>query len=103
MHSKWFVGKIYFTVLVAVFCCGYHVGTPPRVHAASADMPSSLQGTIRVSGAWALYPMMVKWVEEFKKFTRGFVSTFLQAVPERYYGCPVRAGGYRYGLQGTPS
>ena len=26
-----------------------------------------LQGTIRVSGAWALYPMMVKWGEEFKK------------------------------------
>jgi len=67
MHSKWFVGKIYFTVLVAVFCCGYHAGTPPGVRAASADMPSSLQGTIRVSGAWALYPMMVKWAEEFKK------------------------------------
>lgn len=26
-----------------------------------------LQGTIRVSGAWALYPMMVKWGEEFTK------------------------------------
>lgn len=26
-----------------------------------------LAGTIRVSGAWALYPMMVKWTEEFKK------------------------------------
>ncbi len=25
------------------------------------------QGTIRVSGAWALYPMMVKWGEEFKR------------------------------------
>ena len=28
---------------------------------------SELQGTIRVSGAWALYPMMVKWGEEFGK------------------------------------
>ncbi|MHB8108745.1 MAG: PstS family phosphate ABC transporter substrate-binding protein [Syntrophorhabdaceae bacterium] len=28
---------------------------------------SGLQGTIRVSGAWALYPMMVKWGEEFMK------------------------------------
>ncbi len=28
---------------------------------------SELQGTIRVSGAWALYPMMVKWGEEFKR------------------------------------
>lgn len=26
-----------------------------------------VSGTIRVSGAWALYPMMVKWAEEFKK------------------------------------
>ncbi|MGZ3495749.1 MAG: hypothetical protein ACXWM6_17285, partial [Thermodesulfobacteriota bacterium] len=24
-----------------------------------------LRGTIRVSGAWALYPMVVKWGEEF--------------------------------------
>ncbi len=28
---------------------------------------SRLQGTIRVSGAWALYPMMVKWGEEFMR------------------------------------
>lgn len=26
-----------------------------------------LHGTIRVSGAWALYPMMVKWGEEFRR------------------------------------
>jgi phosphate transport system substrate-binding protein len=26
-----------------------------------------LRGTIRVSGAWALYPMMVTWAEEFQK------------------------------------
>jgi len=26
-----------------------------------------LQGTITVSGAWALYPMVVKWAEEFQK------------------------------------
>jgi phosphate transport system substrate-binding protein len=26
-----------------------------------------IRGTIRVSGAWALYPMMVKWGEEFRK------------------------------------
>ena len=28
---------------------------------------TKLQGTIRISGAWALYPMMVRWAEEFKK------------------------------------
>jgi phosphate transport system substrate-binding protein len=26
-----------------------------------------LKGTIRVSGAWALYPMMVRWAEEYNK------------------------------------
>jgi phosphate transport system substrate-binding protein len=28
---------------------------------------TELEGTIKVSGAWALYPMMVKWAEEFQK------------------------------------
>jgi len=27
----------------------------------------AFEGTVRVSGAWALYPMMVKWAEEFRK------------------------------------
>lgn len=35
---------------------------------AGAMRPAAkLQGTIRISGAWALYPMMVRWAEEFKK------------------------------------
>ncbi len=34
----------------------------------TAPRPTAeLQGTIRVSGAWALYPMMVKWGEEFRR------------------------------------
>jgi phosphate transport system substrate-binding protein len=32
-----------------------------------SETPPLLEGTIRVSGAWALYPMMVKWGEEFKR------------------------------------
>lgn len=28
---------------------------------------AELRGTVRVSGAWALYPMMVRWGEEFHK------------------------------------
>lgn len=28
---------------------------------------AELEGTIRISGAWALYPMVVKWAEEFEK------------------------------------
>ncbi len=30
-----------------------------------------LKGTITVSGAWALYPMMVRWAEEFQKINPG--------------------------------
>jgi phosphate transport system substrate-binding protein len=38
------------------------------VLSAYASEPSqSMKGTIRISGAWALYPMMVKWGEEFRK------------------------------------
>jgi phosphate transport system substrate-binding protein len=33
---------------------------------ASSD-PGSLSGTIAISGAWALYPMAVRWAEEFQK------------------------------------
>jgi phosphate transport system substrate-binding protein len=33
----------------------------------SPETTVALEGTIRVSGAWALYPMMVKWGEEFRK------------------------------------
>ena len=35
--------------------------------AGSPDSGPLLQGTVRVSGAWALYPMMVRWGEEFSK------------------------------------
>ncbi len=34
--------------------------TPPAV-------TSTLEGTITISGAWALYPMAVRWAEEFQK------------------------------------
>jgi phosphate transport system substrate-binding protein len=32
---------------------------------------SSKKGIIRVSGAWALYPMMVRWAEEYQKLNPG--------------------------------
>jgi len=32
---------------------------------------TQLQGTVRISGAWALYPMMVKWGEEYRKVHPG--------------------------------
>ncbi len=40
---------------------------------AGATTPTgdALKGTITVSGAWALYPMMVRWGEEFTKLHPG--------------------------------
>jgi phosphate transport system substrate-binding protein len=36
--------------------------------AASAGLiPAAPEGTIAISGAWALYPMVVKWAEEYQK------------------------------------
>lgn len=35
--------------------------------ASQVPPPAPLGGTISISGAWALYPMVLKWVEEFKK------------------------------------
>lgn len=39
----------------------------PFSSVSDAQPTQNLKGTIRVSGAWALYPMMVKWAEEFRK------------------------------------
>lgn len=33
----------------------------------TAAKPAEAAGTVRVSGAWALYPMMVRWAEEYNK------------------------------------
>ena len=47
--------------------------TGNRAAAGAANDPErervnqSVPDTIRISGAWALYPMMVKWAEEFRK------------------------------------
>jgi len=37
----------------------------------NSGSPADLTGRIRVSGAWALYPMMVRWAEEFRKLHPG--------------------------------
>lgn len=38
---------------------------------APTQSQTELQGTITISGAWALYPMMVRWGEEFQKLHPG--------------------------------
>ncbi|MFA5322220.1 MAG: substrate-binding domain-containing protein [Smithella sp.] len=68
MRFQGFGRKIGFIVLAAVFCfCHNNLFNPLPAGAESAVREASIKGTIRVSGAWALYPMMVKWAEEFKK------------------------------------
>ena len=48
-----------FTILaVALAACG---------GGAATQTSGDLKGTITVSGAWALYPMMTRWAEEFQK------------------------------------
>ena len=55
------IGFLILTVLIS--CC--MVCRFGEVGAATNNVQT--KGKIRVSGAWALYPMMVKWAEEFKK------------------------------------
>jgi phosphate transport system substrate-binding protein len=43
------------------------VGCGPSAGESLASSEGRLQGTITVSGAWALYPLMVRWGEEFQK------------------------------------
>jgi phosphate transport system substrate-binding protein len=50
-----------FALLSAPASCGSSTGW--RSTAEGGD----LQGTITISGAWALYPLMVRWGEEFQK------------------------------------
>jgi phosphate transport system substrate-binding protein len=38
---------------------------------AGQSAPKPLKGTVTLSGAWALYPMAVKWAEEFRKIHPG--------------------------------
>lgn len=52
--------KIYFFAFLALFLVSGCANN-------SELQSDELSGTVRVSGAWALYPMMVKWGEEFQK------------------------------------
>jgi phosphate transport system substrate-binding protein len=62
-------GKLFpCALMLSVVLAGLLTGCAPGQ---AGEQPTSvsgeLQGTIKVSGAWALYPMMVKWAEEFQK------------------------------------
>ena len=50
----------------AILLLGFGLALP-AFSAAQVPPPPPLDGTISISGAWALYPMVLKWAEEFKK------------------------------------
>src|SRR5687768_6826699 len=52
------------TVSFFVFSCSDGNQT---AHAIAGENSVELEGTISISGAFALYPLTVKWAEEFKK------------------------------------
>lgn len=77
--TKWLALAIASLALVAgaaLASCGQSAGPGSsgsrsgQEHAPLKEA-DSLQGTITVSGAWALYPMMVRWSEEFQALYPG--------------------------------
>jgi len=58
MKMRFPVSCLSFIILLLATGCG---------PSASDSTLTSFKGTITVSGAWALYPMMVRWGEEFQK------------------------------------
>ncbi len=52
------------TSMSLFWACGSNDQKPEQ---GTSGGKSEAKGTIRVSGAWALYPMMVKWGEEYRK------------------------------------
>jgi len=54
------------TVLILMVALGAGLAAPAR-RAAAAE----LSGSLSLSGAWALYPMALKWAEEFQKLHPG--------------------------------
>jgi phosphate transport system substrate-binding protein len=58
-------------LLTIMTACAAPQAAPPAAPAAGAQAEPELKGTISASGAFALYPMMVKWSEEFTKLHPG--------------------------------
>lgn len=54
-------------IMLALTLLATAVGCSPSAGESVASAEGGLEGTITVSGAWALYPLMVRWGEEFQK------------------------------------
>jgi phosphate transport system substrate-binding protein len=63
-HKRFIAGLLIALVLtIGAAGCSPTEPSPQQMPAEGGE----LQGTIKVSGAWALYPMMVTWAEQFQK------------------------------------
>jgi len=61
------VRKVYWSRWVITVLIGLVMAMGGCQKATEQEGGAELRGTVRVSGAWALYPMMVRWGEEFHK------------------------------------
>ncbi len=64
MNGK-FIAIIFITFLSGALLSG--CVDNPKTEAQTTPAVNEPEGTIRISGAFALYPMMLKWGEEYKK------------------------------------
>lgn len=63
-YKSLFYRMVTIILLIFLFAFGSAYAAAPQTRSAPA--------TIRVSGAWALYPMMVRWADEFTKTHPGW-------------------------------
>lgn len=65
------IGRTYFILVLALALVTTPLLVACRTTAGPSERPpqagAELEGTIKVSGAWALYPMVVRWAEEFQR------------------------------------
>ncbi len=59
--SKTSLAIVLLALLTLTAGCGQPTSNQP------ASVEGQMEGTITISGAWALYPLMVRWGEEFQK------------------------------------
>ncbi len=57
-------------IVIVLSVSAFLIGSLLAVQGAAASR-AARKGVIRVSGAWALYPMMVRWAEEYQKVNPG--------------------------------